>query len=281
MADAMSTPGQMSATNAHLMVAEGWRIIYFQAPNRGECLRLILTAAGEQFEDVRVEFPAGLNQYKSATVGDASPLPFDQCPIVQHAQTGASIGQTAAAAMYIGTQTGLAPTDANQLAQAQSAAIGIQEMYNALFYSTYIPKMICFKACCGGCGGCCYPCCSCYTRCGGCMGMLCPCCPGFCGCSKPINNYHAQMANYERMLRVNLKSQESINHAAPAVTFLVGDKLSYVDICLYDLVQAIEEVGFFSEGDRSAYPLISQLVDHVAQIPTIVEYMSRREPRFK
>ena len=113
------------------------------------------------------------------------------------------------------------------------------------------------------------------------MGMLCPCCPGFCGCSKPINNYHAQMPNYERMLRVNLKSQESINHAAPAVTFLVGDKLSYVDICLYDLVQAIEEVGFFSEGDRSAYPLISQLVDHVAQIPTIVEYMSRREPRFK
>jgi len=119
-------PGQISGDGL-LMVTEGWRIIYFDAPNRGECLRLLLTAAGEKFEDVRLAFPAGLAQYKSASAGDASPLPFDQAPIVQHAKSGASIGQTAAAAMYIGMETGLAPTDVKQQACAQSAAVGIQE----------------------------------------------------------------------------------------------------------------------------------------------------------
>ena len=38
--------------------------------------------------------------------------------MVQHAETGASITQTAAAALYCGQQLGMAPTDPTELSKA-------------------------------------------------------------------------------------------------------------------------------------------------------------------
>ena len=63
--------------------------------------------------------------------------------------------------------------------------------------------------------------------------------------------------------------------------FLVGDRLSFVDICLYDCIQAVDEVGWFGPEDREeAYPLVSRNYKYVADIPSIAEYMKARKPRF-
>ena len=56
----MSTnPLYTPSTDVQLVPASGWRVVYFDAANRGECLRLILTAAEVEFDDVRVTFPKG------------------------------------------------------------------------------------------------------------------------------------------------------------------------------------------------------------------------------
>ena len=146
----MSTSPLYTAS-ASLQPTSGWRVVYFDAANRGECLRLLLTVADVEFEDIRLPFPSGVKPYKPAACGDRSPLPFGQLPIVQHATEGGcvSIGQTVAAAQYIAALTGLAPVDdAAAMARATSACVGIQEMYDALFYGSFIPRMV-TKVLCG------------------------------------------------------------------------------------------------------------------------------------
>ena len=49
-----------------------WRLIYFDAPTRGEQIRVLFALAGVAFDDVRVRpFPSGLDPYKKAALGDA------------------------------------------------------------------------------------------------------------------------------------------------------------------------------------------------------------------
>ncbi len=244
----------------------GWRVVYFDAPNRGECIRLILTVAEQPFEDVRLVFPSGLAPYKSATAGDASPLPFGQAPVVQHGDAArgvaVSIGQTAAAAQYAGAATGLAPTDPPELARATSACIGVQEMYNALFYTAFIPRIICKVACGSWCARCCASrigCCRCWHRWG------------------KARDYAKWMGTYERWLRVKASGAAP---SAAAPTFLAGDALSFADVCLFDCLEAVEGVGFFSRDDRLLYPYVCALVDHVGDIPTVAAYLAERAPRF-
>ena len=59
-----------------------WRLLYFDAPTRGEQLRLLFRLAKQPFDDVRLVWPSGIAPYKHAALGDASPLLFDQCPMV-------------------------------------------------------------------------------------------------------------------------------------------------------------------------------------------------------
>jgi hypothetical protein len=39
-----------------------WQLLYFDAPTRGEQLRLLFKAAKTEFKDVRLEYPRGLDQ---------------------------------------------------------------------------------------------------------------------------------------------------------------------------------------------------------------------------
>ena len=49
-----------------------WRLIYFDAPTRGEQIRVLFALAGVAFDDVRVRpFPSGLDPYKKAALGEA------------------------------------------------------------------------------------------------------------------------------------------------------------------------------------------------------------------
>ena len=52
-----------------------WRLIYFDAPTRGEQIRILFFLAGTSFSDVRLRhFPRSLDPYKKAALGDESPL---------------------------------------------------------------------------------------------------------------------------------------------------------------------------------------------------------------
>ena len=199
---------------------------------------------------------SGLDPYKSTAVGDKSPCAFDQLPIVQHTSErgSVSIAQTAAAAQYIGSVTGLAPVDdPAAMARLASACIGIQEMYNALFYGSFVPKLVFEKVLCGAC---------CFAP----MRAL---------VRWRLRAKHGQWcAVFERWLRTT-KAEGA------AVAFLGGGAtMSYADICLFDCVEGIEDCGYFDAGDRAKYPLLTALCDHVGAVPAIAAYLAKRGSRF-
>jgi glutathione S-transferase len=87
-----------------------WRLLYFDAPNRGEQIRTLFGVAAVAFHDVRcAPYPDGLNPYKSAAMGDDSPLKgTDKCPAIT-APDGTSMVETSDIMRYVGQQVGLAP----------------------------------------------------------------------------------------------------------------------------------------------------------------------------
>ena len=87
-----------------------WRVIYFDAPNRGEQIRILLALANTPFEDVRVSpFPQGLDPYKKAALGDDSPLlGTDLCPAVT-APDGTHCVETTDIMRFVGQRVGMAP----------------------------------------------------------------------------------------------------------------------------------------------------------------------------
>jgi len=72
--------------------SSGWKFLYFNAPTRGEQVRMLFAAGATPFEDITFDFPAGLSPYKHAAMGDKSPLMFDQCPTVISPE-GTSVNQ--------------------------------------------------------------------------------------------------------------------------------------------------------------------------------------------
>ena len=235
---------------------DGWRVIYFDAANRGECLRLILACQDVPFEDVRLEFPAGLLPYKSAALGDASPLAFDQAPVVQHARGGAcvSVAQTVAAAQYCGLATGLAPSDPAALSLATSACCSIQEMYDELYYGSWLARYFCDAVCPGrNCLGACV----CYAT----------------ARYRMTAKHRRWCETFERWLR----KQPVVG----GVAFLAGGALSFADLCFFDCVEGFEACGYLHPADRAAYPLVGALVRHCAALPSVARYLAEREPRFE
>ena len=107
---------------AALAAATPWKVVYFDAPTRGEQLRILLVVAGVPFVDERVKI-GGLAELQHATLGDASPLMFDQCPMVV-SPDGTTVAQTAACMQFVGRQTDLAPKDPDMDARAMALTLG-------------------------------------------------------------------------------------------------------------------------------------------------------------
>lgn len=279
-----------------LRPTRGWRVIYFDAANRGECLRLILACQGVPFEDLRLEFPQGLAPYKSAVLGDASPLAFDLAPVVQHAtddDTCVNIANTAAAAQYVGLSTGLAPSDAVALSLATSATISIQEMYDQLYYGSWLARYFCSAICPGR------KCC-----------RVCVCYPV--ARWRMLWKHKRWFDTWERWLRTQPVGEDGI-------TFLAGGALSFADLCLFDCVEAgvqcprlttferrgsvgskcstsgdsvsirrcstqvegFEACGYIGPDERQSYPRTNALLAYCATRPAVAEYLRAREPRFE
>ena len=62
--------------------------------------------------------------------------------------------------------------------------------------------------------------------------------------------------------------------------WIAGGKRSFADVCLFDCVEAVEGVGFFSCSDRVTYPYVNALVEHFSALPAVRAYLDARPPRF-
>ena len=135
----MSSSPLLAATS--VLSGSGWRFLYFDAPTRGEQVRLLFKVARQPFQDVRLAFPKGLAKFKQCVLGDDSPLLFDQCPTVISPQ-GQALSQTAAIMAFVGRELGHAPTDPYLHAKATAITIGCEEARNKLFYGSLISRLI-------------------------------------------------------------------------------------------------------------------------------------------
>eukprot|EP00240_Pyramimonas_obovata_P015942 CAMPEP_0118929592 /NCGR_PEP_ID=MMETSP1169-20130426/6545_1 /TAXON_ID=36882 /ORGANISM="Pyramimonas obovata, Strain CCMP722" /LENGTH=269 /DNA_ID=CAMNT_0006871811 /DNA_START=260 /DNA_END=1067 /DNA_ORIENTATION=- len=224
-----------------------FRVLYFDAPTRGEQIRLLFVITGTPFEDVRFKFPGGIKPFKQATMGDDSPLAFDQVPCVEH--NGIAIAQTSACMHYVGSQLGLAPGTPGGDSLAMSITMGAEEARNAVFYGTLIPVVL-LK----------------YI-----MGLrLARALTGW----WRKKRYHKWMGFFERQLRITSAAAATVSEL-----HFVDHKLSYADVAVFDMVQGTLDVGAYTGADLAKdFPLLHRFVGQMRDLPNLEAYLEERGP---
>lgn len=225
------------------------RLIYFDAPTRGEQLRLLFHLTETPFEDVRVPL-RGLGAYKQAELGDASPLAFDQVPCIQHGEL--SIVQTAACMAYIGAHVGLAPTSEEDRARAMMAVLASEEMRKQLFYGNRTVLVV--------------------------DALL-----ERVGLRRVLNPVFAALQRLYRLRRrrkfVTWCDRWERLLRARGGPYVLGEQLSYADVAVFDCLSAIGDIGCFSvEELESSHPRVNALVADLASRPTLKAYLDARGP---
>mmetsp|Transcript_14779 Transcript_14779/g.28626 ORF Transcript_14779/g.28626 Transcript_14779/m.28626 type:complete len:281 (-) Transcript_14779:91-933(-) len=122
-----------------------WRLLYFDAPNRGEQVRQLFILSKTPFTDVRLApYPQGLDPFKKTALGDASPLlGTDMVPAVT-APDGTHCVETSDIMRFVGQRVGLAPAAGSaDDTTAMEMCLLAQEVMNEVFYG--LLKQMCVK----------------------------------------------------------------------------------------------------------------------------------------
>lgn len=104
---------------------------------------MLFVVSNTPFVDVRLApYPSGLDPYRKAALGDASPLcGTDQVPAVT-APDGTNCVETADIMKFVGQRVGLAPTDAGADAKAMEVTLLMQDVMNKVFYALLRPMVV-------------------------------------------------------------------------------------------------------------------------------------------
>lgn len=108
------------------MSSSDLKLYYFDLQARGELIRLILTAAGRSFEDIRYDF-GKWPEYKPKMI-------LGQCPVLEFSD-GTQLPQSMTIARYVARENGLAGADNLESAKID-AIVDTQHDTNELFYKT-------------------------------------------------------------------------------------------------------------------------------------------------
>lgn len=118
-----------------------WRLLYFNAPNRGEQVRQLFIFSKTPFTDVRLApYPEGLDPFKKAALGDDSPLlGTDKVPAVT-TPDGTHYVETSEIMRLVGERVGMAPAAGSaDDTTAKEVCLLAQEIMNEVFYGLLKP----------------------------------------------------------------------------------------------------------------------------------------------
>jgi glutathione S-transferase len=237
------------ASSASSAVPGRWRLLYFDAPTRGEQVRLLFTAAKVDFDDEKLDYPKGLLKYKKAQMGDASPLMFDQCPAVT-SPLGQHVSQVAACMQFVGRSTGLAPDDPAMDSRAMALTLGSEDLRNTVFYKLLMPMAISAIL---------------RTKFGGCLCCCAPLVRFYFGVSKVLPAFRKQAAHLEAALRLS------------GGDFFCGATMCYADVALFDSVRECLALDCFDEQEQLAgFPELCKFLARMENIPELQAYLERR-----
>lgn len=210
-------------------------MLYFDAPNRGEQVRQLFILSKTAFVDVRLApFPQGLDPFKKAAMGDASPLlGTDKVPAVT-APDGAHCVETSEIMRFVGQRVGLAPAaGSTQDATAMEMCQLAQEVMNKVFYG--LLKQMCVK------------------QIAGCAARL-------------LNGPEAAYTEEPRR-----KLDEALGRIEAAIQssggpYVLGAQLCYADVSIFAILNEVLEFDCF---DRSAllskHPMLKNLLQDIGQ----------------
>jgi hypothetical protein len=231
-------------------MAPTWELIYFDAPTRGEQLRLLFKLAKVDFKESRLEFPAGLNQYKRAHIGNMTPLMFDQCPAVA-GPDGKWVSQTAACMQYVGKSLSLAPQDDYQNARALALTLGSEELRNTTFYKLLIPGIICKALSIRFCGILC---------------CLIPLIRWWFGTYAIVRTLSEKLSYFDALLCDN------------GTNYFCGNEPTYADVAIFDCIRETIPLIPLAESERiyNVYPKLKGFMARMEDIPSLKCYLDER-----
>ena len=250
-----------------------WEVLYFDAPTRGEQMRLLLAYAGLNFKDTRLKkFPSDLDPYRHAAMGDDSPLLFDQCPMVR-SPDGTTVVQAAACMQYIGRWCsqhmvaeglrGLAPEDPAIDARCLSLTLFSEELRNSVFYKALMPeaiKHVLGSVCCG------FFCC---------LRMCIPCC----GCGRHGSKIRRTFHEKIKLLDTALRTARTIPKCGTGPYFC-GQVVTYCDVALLDCIREILALPMFDrKHDLADFPRLASWLERMESRPGIAAYYAGHPSR--
>jgi len=212
-----------------------WRLLYFDAPNRGEQVRQLFILSRTPFIDVRVApFPQGLDPFKKAALGDASPLlGTDQVPAVT-APDGTHCVETSDIMRFVGQRVGMAPAAGTaEDATAVEMCLLAQDVMNGVFYS--LLKQMCVK------------------EIAGCMARL------LNGAESEYLRKPTQKLN-EALGRIEATLQAS---GGP---YILGTNPCFADVSIFAILNEVLEYSCFNKSALlSGHPMLARLLGEIGE----------------
>ena len=218
-----------------------WRLLYFDAPTRGEQIRLLFKISGVEFDDVRLEYPRGLEPYKTNTMGDDSPLcGTDLCPAVT-SPDGEHCVETSDIMRLVGRAVGLGPASEADDKRAAAITVRAQEVLNRSFYKMLLP-MVTLNIL--------------SEDLGGVMGYCIP--TSFVVKKKKVEEARAELDRQATFFEDELISSES----GP---YFCGDSISYADVAVFCVLdQAFHFACFNKEECLEGRPRLTAWMETMA-----------------
>jgi len=115
-----------------------YKLIYFDIKGRGELSRLILTAAGQAYEDHRIPYTIGMKDMKEWE--ELKPkTPFGQLPVLQVTENGKTteIAQSLSVARFLAKRLGLAGSNDIEHAQVDMYADQVHDLLNEIARASF------------------------------------------------------------------------------------------------------------------------------------------------
>jgi len=231
-----------------------WKVIYFDFPARGEQLRLMFIYSKVDFIDERYKGGKLLAGIKKNVMGDASPLPYDQVPVLV-SPDGKAYGQTAACMQLLGhILPNLSPGDKKVDATCLGLALAAEDLRNTVYYPLFYPEVYKFiikkKA----------PCCCCI--------------PGCIGWYKKTSKHKKGFARWAKHFEDFLRLQKT--------KYLAGNQLYYCDIAVFDSIEACLDLPCFNrEKELKPFPILEQWYVEMGNIPHLKSYLEERGGRME
>ena len=105
-----------------------YKLTYFNLRGRAELARLIFHYAGQEFEDVRLEYGDGFPRYSADWLKIRSQMPFLQVPVLE--VDGTALGQSHTIGRYLARKFKIAGE--NEMEEAQ-ADMYVDHIYDLIF----------------------------------------------------------------------------------------------------------------------------------------------------